>query len=223
MIEFNFPDAFPLSPLNEIHPISVRAQSWLSRASKTSDFLGKPQTQIAGGVLFLSGLDYHHDQFLDHFERLDSYYSRKIEFMRQVRETGSSALSPIPNHSEKFHLDAMHHEAVAYINRLGQFMYFAKAMGLDTICSRGKELLSFRNKHTAHRSIDSPRSESLEMKEMQAMAFNFYQLNDGSSFPIFQIQQSEQTINFHMRDDHVVVMQESMRLLETLTPISKIS
>lgn len=222
MIKFNFPDAFPLSPLNEIHPISVRAQSWLSRASKISDFLGKPHTQILGGVLFLSGLDYHHDQFLSHFDSLESYYVRKIKFMAQMRQTGSSELSPIPNRTEKFHLDAIHHEAVAYINRLGQFMYFAKAMGLDAECQRGKELLSFRNKHTAHRSIDDPRGESIDIKEMQAMAFNFYQLSDNSLFPIFQIQQSEQTINFHMRDDHLVVMKEAMALLEILTPISQL-
>lgn len=221
MIEFNFQDSFPLLPLNEIYPISVRAQSWLSRASKISNFSGKPQTQILGGVLFLSGLDYHHDQFLSYFERLEPYYLRKIEFMAQMRQTGNSTLSPLPSHTEKFHLDAMHHEAVAYINRLGQFMYFAKAMNLDAICLKGKELLSFRNKHTAHRSIDDPRGESLDIKEMQAMAFNFYQLNDGSSFPIFQIQQSGQTINFHMRDDHVVVMKEAMALLEALIPVSE--
>jgi hypothetical protein len=220
MIEFNFQDAFPLSPLNEIHPISVRAQSWLSRASKISNFLGKPQTQILGGVLFLSGLDYHHDQFLKHYKNLKPYYLRKKRFMEQMCKAGSSELSPLPSHIEKNHLDAMHHEAVAYINRLGQFMYFAKAMKLDAICLRGKELLSFRNKHTAHRSIDDPRGESLDVKEMQAMAFNFYQLNDGS-FPIFQIQQAGQIVNFHMRDDHVVVMKEAMALLETLTAISE--
>lgn len=220
MIEFNFSDAFPLLPLNEIHPISVRAQSWFSRASKIGDFFGKPQTQILGGVLFLSGLDYHHDQFLSHYKKLKPYYLRKKRFMEQMRQANNSALSPLPNHTEKAYLDAMHHEAVAYINRLGQFMYFAKAMNLDAICSRGKELLSFRNKHTAHRSIDDPRGEPLDIKEMQAMAFNFYQLNDGS-FPIFQIQQSGQAINFHMRDDHVVVMKEAMALLETLTPISE--
>jgi|GEM_PF-3186787 len=222
MIEFNFQDELPLLPLGDIYPISARAKSWLARASKRGGFLGKPPTQIAGGICMLSGLDYHHCQFMSHFEQLAPYYARKKVFLGHIAELPSgSTVSPqnlFPTEIEKNRLDALHHEAVAYINRLGQFVFFAKAMKLEVMCPRAKELLSFRNKHTAHRSIDDPRNEPFELQEMHAMAFNFYQLNDGS-FPIFQIYDHGHHINFHMRDDHVVLMNEAMALLQSLHEI----
>jgi len=219
MMEFNFQDAFPSLPLGDIYPLSARAQSWLARASKRSDFLDKPSTQIAGAVYMLCGLDYHHRQFVIHIEQLAPYYTRKKAFLEHIRELPSgSAVSPqniFPTEIERDHLDALHHEAVAYINRLGQFVSFAKAMKLEAMCTRAKELISFRNKHTAHRSIDDPRDEPFELQEMHAMAFNFYQLNNGA-FPIFQIYDQGHHINFHMRDDHAVLMDEAMALLQSL-------
>jgi hypothetical protein len=222
MIELNFQDAFPSLPLGDIYPLSARAKSWLARASKRGDFSGKPHTQIAGGVYMLSGLDYHHRQFMIHIEQLAPYYARKNVFLEHVHELRSGSpvsVSPlIPTEIERDHLDALHHEAVAYLNRLGQFVSFAKAMELEAMCLRAKELLSFRNKHTAHRSIDDPRKEPFELQEMHAMAFNFYQLNNGS-FPIFQIDDQGHHINFHMRDDHTVLMDEAMALLQSLHAI----
>ena len=220
MIEFNFQDAYPLLPLGDIYPLSARAMSWLARASKRGGFLGKPHTQIAGGVFMLSGLDYHHRQFMINIEHLAPYYARKNAFLEHVRElpSGSTVSPPFPTEIERNHLDALHHEAVAYLNRLGQFVYFAKAMELEAMCPRAKELLSFRNKHTAHRSINYPRNEPFELQEMHAMAFNFGQLNNGS-FPIFQIYDQGHHINFHMREDHTVLMDEAMALLQSLHAI----
>ena len=220
MMEFNFQDAFPSLPLGDIYPLSVRAKSWLARASKRGGFLGKPQTQIAGGVYMLSGLDYHHRQFMIHIEQLAPYYARKNAFLEHARElpSGSTVSPPKPTEIERDRLDALHHEAVAYLNRLGQFVSFAKAMELEAMCPRANELLSFRNKHTAHRSIDDPRKEPFELQEMHAMAFNFYQLNNGS-FPIFQIYDQGHHINFHMRDDHTVLMADAMVLFQSLHSI----
>ncbi|MFA7301933.1 MAG: hypothetical protein WC069_06505 [Candidatus Shapirobacteria bacterium] len=219
MMEFNFQDAFPSLPLADIYPLSARAQSWLARASKRSDFLDKPSTQIAGAIYMLCGLDYHHRQFMSHIEQLSPYYARKKEFLEHICELpNDSSVSPqniFPTEIERDHLDALHHVAVAYINRLGQFISFAKAMKLEAMCTRAKELISFRNKHTAHRSIDDPRNETFELQEMHAMAFNFYQLNNGA-FPIFQIYDQGHHINFHMRDDHAVLMDEAMAMLQSL-------
>ena len=217
MIEFNFQDAFPSLPLGDIYPLSARAKSWLARASKRGDFLDKPPTQIAGGVYMLSGLDYHHLQFMIHIEQLTLYHARKSTFSEYIRElpSGSTVSPPSPTEIERNHLDALHHEAIAYLNRLGQFVSFAKAMKLEAMCPRAKELLSFRHKHTAHRSIDKPRNESFELQEMHAMAFHFGQLSNGT-FPIFQIYDQEHHIYFNMRDDHTVLMDEAMALLQSL-------
>ena len=150
MIEFNFQDAFLSLPLGDIYPLSARAESWLARASKRGGFLGKPHTQIAGGVFMLSGLDYHHRQFMINIEHLAPYYARKNAFLEHDCElpSGSTVSPPFPTEIERDHLDALHHEAVAYLNRLGQFVYFAKAMELEAMCPRAKDLLSFRNKRT---------------------------------------------------------------------------
>ncbi len=155
----------------------------------------------------LSGLDYHHRQFMIHIEQLAPYYARSSAFAEYIRElpSGSVVSPPIPTDVERGHLDALHHEAVAYLNRLGQFVYFAEAVQLESMLPRAKELLIFRHKHTSHRSIDKPRNESIELREMHAMAFNFYQYDNGS-FPIFQIHDQEHHIEFHMRDDHAVLM-----------------
>jgi hypothetical protein len=216
-VKFNFTDAFPSLPLGDIFPISARAQSWLARASKRDDFLDDLSTQIAGAVYMLSGLDYHHRQFMGHVDQLAPYYTRKNAFLEHIRglPSGSTVSPPVTTEIEKDHLDAIHHEAVAYLSRLGQFVSFAKAMKLEAMLPRAKELLSFRNKHTAHRSIDAPRGEPLELREMHAMSFNFYQLNTGS-FPVFQIYDQGHYITFHMRDDHTAIMGEAMALLQLL-------
>ena len=92
---FNFQDAFPSLPRGDIYPFSARAQSWLARVSKRGDFLDKPSTQIAGGVYMLSGLDYHHRQFMLHIEQLAPYYAKKSDFLENIRElpSGSTVFS----------------------------------------------------------------------------------------------------------------------------------
>jgi hypothetical protein len=61
--------------------------------------------------------------------------------------------------------DDVIHEIVAYLNRLGQFYYFAKS---DFVCGilkstpdmvEIKKILPLRMKNTAHRSYDDPRRE----------------------------------------------------------------
>ena len=123
--------------------------------------------------------------------------------------------------AEQEHFDALNHEAVAYINRLGQFFYFAKAMKLQAQLSRTNELICFRHKYTAHRSIDNPRDETLELKEMQAMTFGFYHLSTGS-FPVFQMydQSKGQHVNFHMCNDHPMIMEEAMHLFQTIHAVA---
>jgi hypothetical protein len=58
----------------------------------------------------------------------------------------------------------MRHEAVAYLNRMGQFHSFARSRFVEEVLGDGESLLPsfrtlkiFRDKHAAHRSMDDPR------------------------------------------------------------------
>lgn len=221
MLTFNFIDPFPHIPLDDILPVSTRAESWLARASKANQFSEGEPAQILGAVQTLCGLDYHHDQFIHYLGRLATYLKRKKAFMDGLKDipSGSKVSPPFPTSTERAHLTAFRHEAIAYLNRLGQFYYFAKSKKLDHILVRSNELLVFRHKHTAHRSIDQPKGEPLTLREMHAMAFDFHVWN-ADSFPVFQINDGEQHIFFHMKNDHPLIMEEVFRLLQTLYPVA---
>lgn len=91
-------------------------------------------THIMGSLQFLEGLEYHYNNFVTHLQNLAAK-----EYL-----TDDSMLD---------------HEAVAYLNRLGQVYYFAQSLKLFKYCPKIKELYLFRRKNTGHRSIDCPMEE----------------------------------------------------------------
>ncbi|HEX3943229.1 MAG TPA: hypothetical protein VHW69_03995 [Rhizomicrobium sp.] len=98
------------------------------------------QIDIFGAIEMLGGLQYHYQQFL------------------RIRERKLSGAFPLDAPDERF-------EAVAYINRIGQFRYFADSNFCEQIIGRSalleipalEKLLPFRHKYTAHRARDKPR------------------------------------------------------------------
>jgi hypothetical protein len=100
----------------------------------------------------LKGLDYHCDRFLSLIASLSNGLSTDEENLL--------------------------HEAVAYVNRAGQFYYFvesqlvkAKVGRLPT--PRLDQLMRFRHKHTAHRSVDKPWPQDTEqLRGVHAMALS---------------------------------------------------
>ena len=211
MTTWPVPDPSPTLRLSEIFPISARAQSWIARASTKSGFPQNRQTQIIGATFILSGLDYHHDNFLFRYASLSSYAERFV--------VPRNAPWRFPTPEESTTLYSLHHEAVAYINRLGQFYAFAKALDLHQYLPRAEELMVFRHKHTAHRSIDAPRAaDTPDLQAWHAESFGFAQIWI-NSFPVFQIPDSNRHIQFHMRDDHPVVMDEAFRVLQSITNV----
>ena len=92
-------DPAPGVLLPDIRPVSARAWALFARnrehALLRSDFL-----RLAGAVDMMHGLDYHYNNFMLITKRLSE------------GEEGD-----LPHH--------LGHEAVAYVNRLGQFYYFA--------------------------------------------------------------------------------------------------
>jgi len=220
-MSWNFADPFPNVPLRDIFPLSTRALSWLARASKDAAFPQDRCVQIAGGARMLGGLDYHHGNFLDRFNHLVPYYDRQAAVLKHSMEQllGEAPL-PMATESERAVLDALHHEAFAYLNRLGQFYTFTKALSVEHLLPRAAELMLFRHKHTAHRSIDAPRKEDdPHLQEVHAMTFGFHYLSV-ASFPVFQIHDQHRVVQFHMRDDHAVVMDQALDALQAIHSVT---
>ncbi len=213
-MRFNIADPHPGERLSDIMPLSARARSWLARVS-----VGLPDDksiQTVGAITMLEGLDYHYARFMKLVERLGPYFScrgaaspvQSSEFVQRL----------FPSATETEDLNGLDHESVAYLNRLGQFHTYAKAHGLASRLLETHELMVFRNKHTAHRSIDAPRGESQHEREYQAMTFGFYRLTRGG-FPTYQILSGKRHHEFDMRRDHPIVMQEAIDVLFTLYPL----
>lgn len=170
----------------------------------------------------LSGLDYHYDNFMSKFKLLKSYYQRQEKRMDLLKK-GMRNNSPnsLATASELQVLECLEHEAFAYINKLGQFYYFAKAFGLESQLSRASELMRFRHKHTAHRSIDSPRKDDdANVQEWHAQAFGFGRISI-DYFLVFQITDHQGSVQFHMRNDHPIIMQQTFEVLQAIFPVNE--
>lgn len=209
-------DQFPNLRLLEISPLSARAASWRARTSLSNIFSKEKIVQIDGSIPMLQGLDYHHNHFISQFHQLASYYERHESYLSDSMNGHRSNL-PYPSSTEAEHqiLNSLNHEAIAYINRVGQFYYFAKAFGHQSCLLRALELMPFRHKHTAHRSIDETRGETVHERMWQAMSFGFHHLSI-NSFPVFQISNKGQIIELHMRDDHPIVMKQALSVLQAI-------
>jgi hypothetical protein len=150
-------DEYPESQLDGVFPISTRAACLMVR-SKSNAVLSTNFINIQGAIEMMKGLDYHHDNL--------------IGVVNQLAEFGLTG-----NKTALFAV--LLHEAVAYMNRLGQFYYFSKSPFVQKICANSESLtptivkhIVFRQKHSAHRSIDDPRDESEHVQLTQAWSMS---------------------------------------------------
>lgn len=165
---FSGSDPLPGMTLESISPLSLRAYVLMIR-SRDKPLLQEGFLNIAGAIEMLSGLEYHHDNVVRLSQRL----------------ADGEALD------EAF----LYHEAVAYVNRLGQLYYFARSALIARAINDPLELiptirkfLPFRMKHAAHRSLDAPRSETEDTQILQAMSLSrvcgrMMTLKPGAAFP----------------------------------------
>ena len=217
-MRFHVADPHPDVKLAEIESPALRARTWLARVC--AKLPEDESVQIVGAVTMLQGLEYHHANFMRHVDALRPYYDRTT--FGHPTDIGAP-LAPkvsalIPSAVERECLDALDHEAVAYLNRLGQFFYFAKARGVTRHLPTLSKLMIFRRKHTAHRSIDAPQGESLIEQQYQAMSFGFYRLMRGG-FPSYQIPTGKAHREFQMHRDHPIIMQETYGAMHALHPL----
>lgn len=199
--------------LESIQPLSSRAESLIARS--TSSLLREHFIQIHGVASILSGLTYHHDRFA---------------LLR-------AALKP------RFGNDygPIRHEAVAWVNRVGQLYYFVNSqlvrsrlggVSIPTV----ENVMPFRHKHTAHRSFDAPRDEdSAGTKVLHAMSMSDTggilwtpksmgtKPGDISTPPVdthylsFQIRGKDNRVhNFALERDHPLVLGEGYDVLSRL-------
>ena len=141
-------DPRPGVPLDDIEPRYVRVLALLARRIDRP-ILKDNFLTVAGAASFLDGLEYH--------------FARYVEIVTRAA-AGDESRS-----------ESVVHEVVAYMNRLGQFHYFATSDLLKPLVSGVAtptidELLDFRMKFSAHRSLDKPRRESSATREAQALS-----------------------------------------------------
>lgn len=151
----NFKDPHEGIDLDEIHPLSERAASHIAR-SRNLSILKHSFVNIHGAVEMMQGLTYHHARFMS-----------LVESCHTTVPTLQTA-------------GALRHEIVAYLNRLGQFWSFSKSDLVKEYCPSTEEtlptiskLIVFKNKHSAHRSIDAPKAKDTDgLQVMNAISLS---------------------------------------------------
>lgn len=124
--------------------------------SKDKTIVKEGFLNLVGAVDMMCGLDYHYDRFCT-----------------IVNELADLPLFDAQSHQKRLHLC---HEAVAYINRLGQFYHFASSDFVKNRVMNWKRSVPtiikykrFRDKHSAHRSLDKPQTEdSFHLQQVHA-------------------------------------------------------
>jgi hypothetical protein len=192
--------------INQVFPISSRAFSLLSR-NKNKVELSEHAITLFGAIDMVNALEYHYENFM------------------HIKNSNTRLLQPIIN-SDFSDLDIeerskifkkLTYEAVAYMNRIGQLYYFSKSdfvksripTGVDTILARSLELMPFRMKNTAHRSIDAPRGETEYDQIFQAMSMGNiggHFLSNGRIY--HQIQKEGTCIDFDLEVDNSKISSE---------------
>jgi hypothetical protein len=144
-----FDDPYAAIPLVDIPRVVDRALSHLARHADPSLSTEGFMT-IRGAITMIGGMEYHHDNFLDWVTAIQS--------------------------GDHYGTDPLIHEAVAYLNRMGQFAAFVRSTfakravrDFRTATPTIARLLVFRNKHSAHRSLDVPQSEPAETRIYQEL------------------------------------------------------
>jgi hypothetical protein len=197
--------------LTDIPVLARRARALVCRSP--SPVLDRAFVQVWGAVSMLLAMHYHCARFLEGLQESEGTYPRDLMIPRN--------------------------EAVAWLNRLGQFHYFTSSelvTSADNIPSTPTidSILPFRHKHAAHRSLDAPRKDDTpELQISQAIALSELSgsywiprngVLDASALPsfnthyfAFQIRDTtESRKTFNLEVDHDKVMLEGYKVIESL-------
>lgn len=178
---FHIRDSHPDVELREIRPTEARIRSLVARNIHACESLDD-NASIVGSLRIIDGLSYHYRNYKRLCDELEGYLKRHGDYAAALKsgEHIADLQSPgLANEDEALLLDNIHHETVAYLNRMGQFFYFARRLGAISRMPRISSLMPFRNKHTAHRSIDAPRDEAVVERRLQAISMASISLSNG--------------------------------------------
>src|SRR4051812_27351373 len=102
--DFRFDDPAPGIPLRDITPFSSRALALLVR-NREKQILATGFENIYGAIDMIEGLEYHYQNLITWIDHLSTqrFASQETERLRRN----------------------LRHEMIAYLNRMGQFYYFA--------------------------------------------------------------------------------------------------
>ena len=203
-----FNDPFPDLELARIEPISLRVKALLARSNNA--LLHTDFIQIGGAQFILEAADYHYKNYLSNLSNCPDPWSAELARAK--------------------------HDAVAWLNSVGQFNKFVVNAGKKwTLFSTpiACRLVRFRNKYAAHRSIDDPRKESDTNLMFQAISFSSFatsfdprgkNLPDNPGLKWFhrtfflqfkmQFENGWESINIEL--DHLAFMEEAYQFYSTL-------
>ena len=206
---FHIEDLHPNVAIGDIEPMQDRIRSLVARRSPLETNLDD-NVRIAGSLRIVEGLSYHFNRYEQLTSGLNDYLERHRTYAAQLQAGANQsevAHPALASKEEALLLGHLHHESMAYFNRLGQFYYFAKAFGSTDPMPRISELVWFRHKHSAHRSIDQPRDEAVHERRLQAISVGLtHTLSNG--VPVIHLNLADTFLRFTFQEDHPVVLNE---------------
>ncbi len=129
----------------------------------------KNKSALIGVLDMIEGLEYHHHR-IKKYEKSGSKRVRELQELSKSAKKGSFTLSKSNHHLAT-------HESVAYINRVGQLMYFFTSDWFKSVINHEEviaakiptilALMPIRNKFVSHRQIDKPRDDDCENLGLQ--------------------------------------------------------
>jgi len=194
-------DHFPGVAIDAIPLLSDKLNSLYARAID-SEHLQSSFMQLAGIIFMAKELEYHFSNF-----------------QRLVNFAGLPTVERFNDSERNKSIDEAKFEAIAFINTVGRVN--AWIHHLHAHAPKIAEISqSFRNKHTAHRSIDAPHGESDDLQDLQAFVFMSNLWNSQGDL-IFQIQKElGESAELNITHEHQTIMDEILRAFSNALEVS---
>ena len=195
--------------LENIFPLSRRAVSLYAR-NKSNPKIREGFLHISGAINMMDGMEYHFANFNQVHSKL--YKGNDIQEIAQAYQY------------EKDQIHKIKHEIIAYINRVGQFYHFAdsdfvksRLQDVNSCMPIIKKLTKFRNKYTAHRSLDKPYKDDDGREIYHEVSFGQSIIRNADGNLVFKITTAEGDFDFDPEREHGIIMRESYCIIELLT------
>jgi len=169
--------------------------------------------RISSASFIIKGLEYHYSNYIQLYGR----YRLLKQQNKHISDYSDNCLPVI---------EMMKHEVVAYINRLGQFYYFATSKQNMEILDNPKNVIPkityfipFRNKYSAHRAVDVLRSDDkLEHVQQIDMSFSFLSTFKGNRlvFHLILDQTKDDIREFDICTEHEHIIGETRNIMQIL-------